>query len=207
LSIVGGVRSPCILSKYFVRPRDGIAHPDAGRLRARPQFQVFWPVVVTYAVAVMDGFGWQQVAAEDLLHSDYVFEYVLTPPGARVIRGPEHDISGLVPGTPASPVAIRRPGHSPAVGAASRLALLRLSALAQISRTASRATQMPTRRLEPSATFGASSVNHESTISNIDLITKRNTLDRRKEFDNSPCWSWPVRYLRPTSSPAEVAST
>ena len=58
-------------------PRDGIAHPDAGRLWASPEFQVLWPVVVTYAVTMMDGFRWQEVAAEDLLHNDYVFEYVL----------------------------------------------------------------------------------------------------------------------------------
>jgi hypothetical protein len=60
-----------------VRPRDGIAHPDARRLWASPEFQVFWPVIVTYAVAVMDGFRRQQVVADDLLYHDYVFEYIL----------------------------------------------------------------------------------------------------------------------------------
>ena len=66
-----------------MRPRDGIAHPDAGRLRAGPELQVLRPVVVTYAVAVMDGFRWQQVAAESSLHDDYVFEYIYWPLPAR----------------------------------------------------------------------------------------------------------------------------
>ena len=61
-------------------PCDGIAHPDAGRLWAGPEFQILWPVVVTYAVAMMDGFRWPQVAAEDSLYGDYVFEYVLPLP-------------------------------------------------------------------------------------------------------------------------------
>ena len=115
MSIVGGVRSPCVTSKYFVCPRDGIAHPDAGRLWASPEFQVLWPVVVTYAVTMMDGFRWQEVAAEDLPHNDYVFEYVLALSRTWVIRGPEHYISGLVPSTPAPPAAVRRASHTPAV--------------------------------------------------------------------------------------------
>ena len=82
LSIVGGVRNPCISSKYFLRPRDGIADPDAGRLWASQEFQVLWPVVVAYPVAVMDRLCWQQVAAEDLLHHEYVFEDILEPPTA-----------------------------------------------------------------------------------------------------------------------------
>jgi hypothetical protein len=40
------------LSTYFLRPREGIADPDAGRLWASPEFQILWPVVVAYPVAV-----------------------------------------------------------------------------------------------------------------------------------------------------------
>ena len=69
-----------------MRPRDGIADPDAGRLWARPEFQVLWPVVVAYPVAVMDRFRWQQIAAEDPLHYEYVFEDILPLSGARVYR-------------------------------------------------------------------------------------------------------------------------
>jgi hypothetical protein len=54
LSIVGGVRGPCIKSKDFACPGDGVAYPDARRLWARPQFQVRRTVVIPYAVAVMD---------------------------------------------------------------------------------------------------------------------------------------------------------
>src|SRR6185312_4282064 len=103
LSIVGGVRNPCISSKYFLRPRDGIADSDAGRLWARPEFQVLWPVVVAYPVAVMDRFRWQQIAAENPLHYEYVFEDILPLSGARVVGRPEHDIARLVPGAPSSP--------------------------------------------------------------------------------------------------------
>ena len=87
MSIVGGVRSPCISSKYFLRPRDPIADPDAGRLWASPEFQVLWPIVVAYSVAVMDRLRRQQIAAEDPLHYEYVFEDVLSLSGARMILG------------------------------------------------------------------------------------------------------------------------
>jgi len=64
-------------------PRDGIADPDAGRLWACPEFQVLWPIVITYPVAVMDRLHWQQITAEDPLHYEYVFEDVLSLSGAR----------------------------------------------------------------------------------------------------------------------------
>jgi hypothetical protein len=68
---------------------------------------------------VMDGFRRQQVAAEDLFHDDYVFEYILPLSRARVTWGPEHDIPGLMPSAPSPPAAVRRACHTPAVGAGS----------------------------------------------------------------------------------------
>ena len=88
MSIVGGVRSPCISSEYFARPRDSIAHSDAGWLRPGPEFEIFRPIVVAYAVTVVDGLRRQQVTAQDPFHHDYVFEDVLTFAGPRVSRGP-----------------------------------------------------------------------------------------------------------------------
>ena len=78
MSIVGGVRSPCVQSEYFAGPRDSVAHPDAGWLRPGPEFQIFWTIVVAYAVAVVDGLRRQQVRANDALHDDNVFEDVLS---------------------------------------------------------------------------------------------------------------------------------
>jgi len=52
-----------VLSEYFACPRDGVAYPDAGWLRLGPEFQILWPVIVSYAVAVVNGLRWQQVTA------------------------------------------------------------------------------------------------------------------------------------------------
>jgi len=106
LSIVGGVRHPSVTSKNFACPRDGVGHPDASWLRACPEFQVLWPVVIAHAVAVVDRLIWQQVAAEDLLHHQDVLEDVLTFAGARVTGCPGHDITSLVTSAPALPPAV-----------------------------------------------------------------------------------------------------
>jgi hypothetical protein len=93
-------------SDNFVCPRDSVAHPDAGRLWPGPEFQIFLPVVIAYAVAVMDRLRWQHVTADDLLHNDNVFEYVLPFPYSRVVGGPEHDIPGFMASASALPSTV-----------------------------------------------------------------------------------------------------
>ena len=106
LSIVGGVRNPRIPSKYLARPCDGLAHSDSGWLWPCPEFEVLRPVVLAYAVPMMDGLLTQQVSAEDLFHDEYVFEDVLTLPGSRVTGCPDHHVPGLMACAAAFPAAV-----------------------------------------------------------------------------------------------------
>jgi hypothetical protein len=88
--------------------------PDAGWLWPGPQLQVFQPVVVPHAVAMVNGFIRQEVATQHLLHHEDVLEDILALSGPGVTRCPEHDIARLVAGASASPVAIRGAGHTTA---------------------------------------------------------------------------------------------
>lgn len=60
----------------FVRPLNEIFGSLAGWVCAIPQLKVFWSIVVTLAVLVMDSFRWQQRATDNALHD----MSVLMPP-------------------------------------------------------------------------------------------------------------------------------
>jgi hypothetical protein len=71
-----------------------------------PEFEILPPVVLAYAVAVMDGFLRQQMTPEDLFHYQDVFEDVPTLASPWMARRPDHDVPGFMAGAPAIPVAV-----------------------------------------------------------------------------------------------------
>ena len=89
-----------------MRPCDGVAHSDSGWLRPCPELEVLRPVVLAYAVPVMDGLLRQQVSAKDLFHDEYVFEDVLTLASSRVTGCPDHYVSGFMACAAALPAAV-----------------------------------------------------------------------------------------------------
>jgi hypothetical protein len=91
------------------RPLDGVAHPDARRLRPGPQLEVLGPVVVADAVAVVNRLPFDEVPAQELFGDEDVLEHVGALPGAWMSGGSDHHIAGLVPRAAALPVAVGIP--------------------------------------------------------------------------------------------------
>lgn len=114
--LMGDLRIP---AKYLPCPGNCIRYADSAWLRAGPELQVLRAVVVSDAVAVVHGFFWQQVAAEDPLHDEDVLKDVVARAGPGMAGRPQHHVAGLVPGPAASPAAVRWSGHASA-GSAGR---------------------------------------------------------------------------------------
>jgi hypothetical protein len=49
-------RAVFVPGKDLSRPDDGVFHATARRLRLDPQFEVLGPIVIAYAVPMVDGF-------------------------------------------------------------------------------------------------------------------------------------------------------
>jgi hypothetical protein len=66
-------------------PRDGVRDPDPVRLRANPQRQILWPIVMFNTVEMMNGLVGEQMPPQHLLHQGCARRH-RTLPGARVVR-------------------------------------------------------------------------------------------------------------------------
>jgi hypothetical protein len=106
-------------------PLDRVADSNSRRLRSGPEFEVFRPIVITHTIAVVNRFAGLQVPTEQLLDNENVFEDVRTRSCSRVVGHPHHDVAGLVQGSAALPVSIRRFRNCSACSARVRLCLPR----------------------------------------------------------------------------------
>src|SRR5438046_1860601 len=153
-NVVGG--GPALVSqKNFPRPRQGVLNPDAARLRANPQFQVFAPVIVLQAVAVVYGLVPGKETSQHFLHDEYVFEDVAAAGAPRMTRCPKHDVSGLVIDASTLPVPVGLAGVRAACAANCRFRLLRAPARALAAGPARGTPFVSAGRLECATAFGA----------------------------------------------------
>ena len=149
-------RWPALVSeKDFPRPRHRVVDPDAARLRANPQFEVFAPVIVLQAVAVVYGLVPGKETPQHFLHDHYVFEDVAAAGAPRMPGYPKHDVSGLVVDASTLPVAVGLAGVEAARAANHRFRLLRATARALAAGSARGTPLVSAGRLECATAFGA----------------------------------------------------
>jgi hypothetical protein len=90
------------------RPLDGIAHPNARRLRVRPKLEVLRTIVIPHAVSMVNGFAVEQIPAKQVLCHEYVLEHIRPTGGSRMIRCADHEIASFVPSSATLPVSVPR---------------------------------------------------------------------------------------------------
>ena len=171
LSIVGGDTFALISRDNLARPRYGVTDPYARRLRSRPQLQVLWPIVIPYAIAVMNGLFREKEPSQDFLHHENVLENVVALARSRMPWRPGQHVPGLVPRAAALPSPVRSPSHTAAGRARSRFLLLGLAAGTEIARPARWTAQMPTGWLISPSALSTNSPVHDLSISNLRLIS------------------------------------
>jgi len=145
------------------RPFDGIAHPDARRLRPRPKLEVLGPIVVAHAVDVVNRLPADQAPPEEVLSYQDVFKDVGTSSRPRMTGDPHHHVASLVSGTTSLPISIGLTGLSPASSARRRLDLFGATASTPIPTTTGWTSDVPARRPKDSAAFLAPLVSHHRT--------------------------------------------
>ena len=150
--------------KDGARPLDGVAHPDARRLRVRPEFEVLATIVVTDAVPVVHGFIVQQIPAKQVLRHEYVLEHIRPACGPRMTRCTHHDIAGFVPSSATLPISVRLFRLVSAATACLRLQLLELTAPAKTSRSARGTPKVSTRWAKDAKALLAPSMPHKETV-------------------------------------------
>ena len=87
-------------------PSDRILETDSGGLRADPELNVFWSVVVLNPVSMVDAFLWKETAPEDVLHHKDVFKDIAVTCSGMGGQ-PHHQITSLVSGATSLPVSVR----------------------------------------------------------------------------------------------------
>jgi len=109
-------RAVFVSGQDLARPGDGVLDPTTNGLRFDPQLEVFGSIVVAHAVAMVDGFAGDQVAAEDGLHHQDVLEDIaVVSRASRMSRCLRVDVPArtALPRFPASsPSGICRTGRS-----------------------------------------------------------------------------------------------